>query len=112
MHRFEGDILQGEGRRVHFSTILFADPTEPGGYLGTIDIPLQALRGAALSAVVFSPGERVGFGLRVAGSPRWVAAYGGDGRLMCEFTQHDVRWPCTLREVGASSASAAQRPSR
>ncbi len=112
IYRFEGDVQLRNGAAFHYLAILVRDPGAPGGYLGTIDIPKQALAGAALEAVAFEPGAGVEFALNAAGHPRWSGAYDTDGTLVCEFRQSDVRLPCSMREVKDVRPGRAEPPQR
>jgi hypothetical protein len=97
--RLEGDVQLPNGAPLHYAAILVPDPLLEGGYLGTIDIPKQALSGANLERVRFIPGEHVDFELRGPGEPRWIAHYNADGSLGCQFIQDDNALPCSMVEV-------------
>ncbi|MEO8181476.1 MAG: alpha/beta fold hydrolase [Deltaproteobacteria bacterium] len=97
--RLEGDVQLPNGAPLHYAAILAPDPLLEGAYLGTIDIPKQALSGASLERVHFVPGEHVDFELRGPGEPRWIAHYNADGSLGCQFIQGDSTLPCTMQEV-------------
>jgi uncharacterized protein len=112
IYRFEGDVQLRNGAALHYSAILVPDPATPNGYLGTIDIPKQAMSGASLQAVLLEPGESVEFGLNTAGHPRWLGAYDTDGTLACEFSQSDERLPCSMRELKTTSAVEPAPPHR
>jgi alpha/beta superfamily hydrolase len=101
---FEGDVQLPNGAALHYSTILVADPVLEGEYLGTIDIPMQALSGASLDRVRFLPKEHVDFELALPGEPRWVGHYHSDGSLSCQFFQGADTLPCSMREVNARTS--------
>jgi dienelactone hydrolase len=110
--RFEGDLRQPNGSALHYLAILAPDPGAPGDYLGTIDIPRQALSGAALGRVVFQAGQRVEFELPISGTPRWVGTFNADGSLSCEFSQGEISRACTMREVRPRTIEPAPPPRR
>ncbi len=112
IYRFEGDVQLHNGAPLHYRALILPDPAGAGRYLGTIDIPKQALSGAALRAVELQPGERVEFALDVAGQPRWVGAYDTDGALGCEFSQGGMSLPCSMREVTEVQAAVPDPPHR
>jgi hypothetical protein len=112
IYRFEGDVQLRNGATLHYLAILVPDPAAAGSYLGTIDIPKQALSGAALRAVTLELGERVEFALNADGQPRWIGAYDTDGSLVCEFRQADIRLRCSMREVNDVSPGMPQPPHR
>ena len=112
IYRFEGDVMLRNGTPLHYRAIILPDPAGPGRYLGTIDIPRQALSGAALRAVELEPGERVEFALEGAGEPRWIGAYDTDGALGCEFSQGGESLPCSMREVKEIPVAAPEPPHR
>lgn len=97
--RFEGEVQLRNGAALEYQAILVPDPITPGNFLGTIDIPKQAMSGATLQGVALVPREHVEFALNAAGHPRWVGAYGPDGTVACEFSQAGGRLPCSMREV-------------
>lgn len=97
--RFEGEVQLPNGAELRYSTILVPDPVLESSYLGTIDIPMQALAGASLDKVRFLPHEHVDFELAAPGEPRWVGHYQADGSLSCQFFQGDATLPCSMREV-------------
>ncbi|HEU4579488.1 MAG TPA: alpha/beta fold hydrolase [Polyangiaceae bacterium] len=99
MTRFDGEVQLPNGAALRYSAILVADPVLEGSYLGTIDIPMQALTGASLDSVRFLPKEHVDFELALPGEPRWVGHYQADGSLSCQYFQGDVTLPCSMREV-------------
>lgn len=103
--RFEGDVQLPNGAPLYYAAILAPDPLLEGAYLGTIDIPKQALSGASLDRVRFLPGEHVDFELDAPGEPHWIAHYNADGKLGCRFIQGDNTLPCSMREV-------TERPAR
>lgn len=97
--RFEGAVQLPDGAALHYQAILVADPALLGRYLGTIDIPQQALSGASLERVLFRPGEHVAFELEAPGEPTWMGHYNADGSIACQFFQADATLPCSMREV-------------
>jgi len=97
--RFEGEVQLPNGASLQYAAILVPDPVLEGGYLGTIDIPKQALSGASLERVRFVPGEHVDLELGGPGELRWVAHYNADGSLGCQVIQGDATLPCSMREV-------------
>jgi alpha/beta superfamily hydrolase len=97
--RLEGHVQLPNGAPLEYAAILVPDPVLEGGYLGTIDIPKQALSGASLERVRFTPGEHVDFQLAGPGQPRWIAHYNADGSLGCQFLQGDDTLPCSMQEV-------------
>ena len=99
--RFEGEVQLPNGAPLRYAAILVADPLLEGSYLGTMDIPMQALSGASLDRVSFLPGEHVDFELALPGEPRWVGHYHADGSLSCQFYQGNDTLPCSMREVTA-----------
>lgn len=105
--RFEGDVQLKNGDALRYSVILAPDPSAAGEYLGTIDIPAQALSGATLEHVRFTPRQHVAFELSRPGTPSWAGHFNADGTLTCRFEQGDASLPCTMREVGARPPSSA-----
>jgi hypothetical protein len=97
--RFEGDVQLPNGSPLHYAAILAPDPLLEGAYLGTIDVPKQALSAASLDRVRFLPGEHVDFQLSAPGEPHWIAHYNADGTLGCRFIQGDDTLPCSMQEV-------------
>jgi dienelactone hydrolase len=108
--RFEGDVQLPNGSALRYAAILVPDPLLEGGYLGTIDIPKQALAGASLEHVRFLPGEHVDFELAAPGEPRWIAHYDADGSLGCQFIQADRTLPCSMQEVTVVPARLSTPP--
>jgi dienelactone hydrolase len=96
---FEGQVKLPNGTSLDYSAIVAPDPAAAGAYLGTIDIPAQALSGAALHEVRFSPGQRVEFTLPIAGNPHWIGDYNADGTLQCHFSQGEIERPCSMQSV-------------
>lgn len=92
--------------------IVAPDPERPGNYLGTIDIPRQALAGEALEAVVFQPGEHLEFALAAPGTPRWIGHYNEDGSIVCQFSQAELTRPCSLRELSERLVVPPEPPRR
>jgi hypothetical protein len=97
--RFEGEVKLPNGAAWSYSTLVVPDPADPGKYLGSIDIPRQALSGAALQQIRFQAKERIEFELALPGNPHWIGNYNADGTLACEFSQGDNELPCAMREV-------------
>jgi len=108
--RFEGEVRLPNGAPLQYAALLVPDPVLQGGYLGTIDIPKQALSGASLEHVRFVPGEHVDFELAGPGEPRWIAHYNADGSLGCQFLQGDSSLPCSMQEVTELRARAPVPP--
>jgi uncharacterized protein len=104
--RLEGDVRLPNGSALAYAAILTPDPAATGAYLGTIDIPRQALAGASLSQIRFQPREYVAFELAASGAPHWVGHYNADGSLECRFSQAEQSLPCTMREVTERAARA------
>jgi dienelactone hydrolase len=96
---FEGEVKLPTGASLRYSAILAPDPASAGSYLGTIDVPAQALSGATLQEVRFSPGERVEFALPIAGNPHWIGNYDSDGTMDCHFSQGEIERPCSMQHV-------------
>jgi hypothetical protein len=96
---FEGQVKLPNGTSLDYSAIVAPDPAAPGTYLGTIDVPAQALSAAALHEVRFSPGQRVEFTLPIAGNPHWIGDYNADGTLECHFSQGELERPCSMQRV-------------
>jgi hypothetical protein len=102
----EGSIRLDDGRDFAYRAVLAPDPAAPGQYLGTIDIPMQALSGASLDWAWFEPGESIEFTLALPGTPRWTGRYAADGSIACEFRQAALWLPCAMRDVSAQPVTA------
>jgi hypothetical protein len=102
----EGSIRLDNGKDLAYRAVLAPDPAAPGQYLGTIDIPMQALAGASLDWAWFEPGERIEFTLALPGTPRWTGRYDADGSIVCEFRQAALWLPCAMRDVSAQPTAA------
>jgi hypothetical protein len=106
---FEGSIRHQNGEEIAYRAILAPDPAAPGRHIGTIDIPMQALREASLEGIVFEAGRRVEFSLGRPGTPRWTGVVAADGAMTCEFRQGAVRLLCSMNDVSAARNSAPLR---
>jgi hypothetical protein len=102
----EGSIRLVNGKDLAYRAVLAPDPAAPGQYLGTIDIPMQALSGASLEWAWFEPGESIEFTLALPGTPRWTGRYAADGSIACEFRQAALWLPCAMRDVSAQPNAA------
>jgi hypothetical protein len=102
----EGSIQLDNGDELAYRATLAPDPTSAGQYLGSIDIPMQALSGASLAWAWFETGERIEFTLALPGTPRWTGHYAADGSIACEFRQGSLWLPCTMRDVSAHAGAA------
>jgi hypothetical protein len=102
----EGSIQLDNGDALAYRATLAPDPASPGQYLGSVDIPMQALSGASLAWVWFEAGESIEFTLALPGTPRWTGHYVADGSMTCDFRQAALWLPCTMRDVSAHSGAA------
>lgn len=100
----EGRVSTSNGADFDYRAIVARDPQHPGAYLGTLDIPKQALSGASLRRVQFHPGQSVAFELDLPGTPRWVGLVQADGSIACQFTQDAAKLECSMRDVSARPA--------
>jgi hypothetical protein len=94
-----GGELQVADNRMDFFVIVTRDPRKPSGYVGTIDIPKQALHGAGLVNVDYQPGQRLAFELPLPGNPHWVGVFGSGESIACEFSQAGSTHPCSMSSV-------------
>jgi len=88
--RFEGEVKLPNGAAWSYSTVFTTNPVDPGQYLGTIDIPQQALSAASLQQIRFQARERIEFGLALPGNPHWIGNYNADGTHACAISQGDT----------------------
>jgi hypothetical protein len=102
----EGSIQLDNGDALAYRATLAPDPAFRGQYLGSIDIPMQALSGASLAWAWFEAGKRIEFTLALPGTPRWTGSYAADGSMACEFRQAALWLPCTMRDVSAHRGAA------
>ena len=103
----EGTINLHDGGELAYRAIIAPKPATRGEYVGTIDIPKQALAGASLERVVYQAGRKVEFELAGPGTPRWTGDVQADGTVTCAFTQGDIRLACTMRDVSLRPALAS-----
>lgn len=83
-----------------------------GRYTGTLDIPMQSVRGVALEDIEVDD-TQLGFSFASV-KARWIGKVEGDGTLACSFEQMGVSLPCQMRhmtpEAFAAATTAPRRP--
>jgi uncharacterized protein len=83
-----------------------------GRYKGTLDIPMQSVRGVALEDIEVDD-VHLAFSLASV-KARWTAKVEVDGELACSFEQMGVSLPCRMQpmtpEAFAAATSAPKRP--
>lgn len=102
----EGSIHLASGGEVPYRAVIAPKPRARGEYLGSVDIPKQALSGAGLERIVYEAGRRIEFDLPFPGTPRWVGVIHQDGSITCTFSQSDIDLPCSMRDVSPSPTLA------
>ena len=104
---FEGAIRLARGGELPYRAIVAPKPASAGAYVGTIDIPKQALSGAGLERIVYQVGRRIEFELPFPGTPRWTGDVHADGSVTCVFTQGDITLACTMRDTSSRPVLAS-----
>lgn len=97
--RFAGEVVLPDDKHFEFLVILVNDPVEAGGFLGTIDVPRQALHGVSLVGIHYEPAKELRFSLPMAGEPQWRATFEGAETTSCQFKQGEHLRTCTLSMV-------------